>query len=41
MKMAQLQVEKSDNLSVVHLEPRGYNSLIIVQRLTEHLYERH
>jgi hypothetical protein len=38
MKMAKLLVEKSDDLSVVQLEPSGYHSLILVQRLTEHLY---
>jgi hypothetical protein len=40
MKMAKLLVEKSDDLSVVQLEPSGYHSLILVQRLTEHLYEQ-
>lgn len=38
LKMAKLLVEKSDDLSVVQLEPSGYHSLILVQRLTEHLY---
>jgi hypothetical protein len=40
MKMAQVLEEKSDHLSLVEFEPGGYFSLILVQRLTEHLYEQ-